>query len=273
MRISARTRGRLATVGGVVVSGISILGVFGGGFIGDAADAIADNVIFSILLAFGLLLVGISNLDWIRGMLGLYSPAARGRLYRDWLYKAGYSITDRPDEECHFRFLACDPQGRPLTFSILKEQADILAIGAGFTASESAKQAMEKMEATALEMVADRLRVEMARFGILYTNIAPPFERVTLNINVPADESLDEYRFFEKVNFVRNAFVLYTVLLPQGVNLIQQAFPSETQQETGDKGNGAIDRPSSESTPQPSRTHEAEGETLEREPGEQSPRA
>ena len=238
MRISARTRARLGTAGGVVVAVISILGIFGGDFIGDAADAIADNIIFSGGFAIGLLLIGISNLDWIRNTLGLYSPAARGQLYRDWLYKAGYSITDRLDEECHFRFLARDPQGRQLTFMMLMKVADVLSIGVGFSVDESAKENILKIEPNALEAVADRLRLEMARYGILFTNIAPPFEKVTLSISVPADESLDEYRFFEKVNFVRNAHVLYSVLLPQGMNIVSYGLPIEAEKEPSDNDVG-----------------------------------
>lgn len=219
-------RKRLFTLGAGVIAVVGAIGTFGWGIFRDAGRDVGDRPFLFAVLLFGLVLTAVSNLDWVRGVLGLQSPAHLGRTYRDWLLRAQYSVTEKATPDNHFNFNAIDPQGRPLTFAMTKKKPGILMIAVGFNLNDPG-DALAKMDPGALEVVAGRLQLEMARYGVLYQNLAPPFHDTVLHTTVVADDSLDEYRFFQKVDYMRNAHILFSILFEAGMNLALQSIPVE----------------------------------------------
>ncbi len=219
--IPATIRNRLFTLGGSVIALVGVVATFGGGFFEDAADDIENRPALFALVFLGLILVAVANLDWIRGVLGLQSPVHFGRIYREWLHAAKYGVTDSTTPDSHFAVSAKDPQGRAVTLQITKRQPSRLHFSTGFglVKDEISESALSKMDPQALDAVAARLQLEMARYGVLYAGLKPPFERVVLTTSAVADVSLDEYRFFEKLDYIRNAHVLFSVLFDTGMNL------------------------------------------------------
>lgn len=119
------------------------------------------------------------------------------------------------------KFLATDPEGRPVVVARLRGDEAFITLGARLSVSPDAKAMLEEMpESVRLGMI-EEIKIELARFGISY-EITEPLETIRVADHVLCDDTLTRFVLAERVGFVRRALVLIMVLLGRAVRISQE---------------------------------------------------
>ena len=199
-------------------------------------SALEVTLIFLGVLALMAYLANTGRSLWPKGKKEEKDEKALGQQYRDWLLAAGFAVENLPeDDENHFGF-AATRQGRPVNIVMTKAGGRVVTFGLKFSTGNAAtKKLVARMDADLLDAAAKELQLEMVRYGVGYQNLQPPFENVLLVITAVVDQSLDEYRFFEKVRYMSNASILYTILLERGLNLALGSLGQDDEADKVDK--------------------------------------
>jgi hypothetical protein len=229
MTLPANFRPRVMTIGGLLISTATALGIIGTESLEGLWSDVEEHPYLAVGVLIGLLLVVVGNFEYLMSWLGFDSPKFTERLIREWLDDAGYKVQRNPSDLCHFRFMANDPQGRPLTIAMVKKEPTLIFIGTGLGIGGAALEKVKAFEPLTLTSLAMMLQVELARYGVGYEKLSPPFDQVGLSTRLVGGVSLSRYEFFEKVNFMRNAFILFQNLLLTSLSALEAHDMAEIQ--------------------------------------------
>lgn len=209
--------GKFVTMGGILVSLIGLASFWDD--LNGWREVVAGNLIGSLAVVLGLLIVAYANRVRIRIWLRWATVGDWRNICRDWLLELGYTVKHGDDEDFIWSIIALDSVGHEVCVWVNRQERDVIFIGFAynFLRTEGKQRAGESQE------LAEALILEMGRHGLLIHGLKAPMTRTWVSTKIPLDAELTRYRFMEVVDRVRIAIEPFVALVQQTERAIQSA--------------------------------------------------
>jgi hypothetical protein len=206
--------GRLLTVAGTLVSVIGLASFWND--LNGWRELVTDNLLGSIAVLLGLLIVVAANRVRIRVWAGWATSGDWRNICRDWLLDSEFTVKHTDDKDAIWTIIAVDPWAHEVAVWIGREEGDVISLGfaCDFLSDERRRRAGESQD------LAEELILEMGRHGLLFNGLKAPMTRAFMSTKIPLN-ALTKYRFMEAVDRVRLGMEPFAALVERAERTIQ----------------------------------------------------
>ncbi len=172
-----------------------------------------------------------------RGLGALDSKELQDRLER-WYVEYGFTIKREPSDDTHFQFFVIDDQQLVVAISQFREREEFITVGSRIDVPEDMQTALAGVE-DAREDLLRNIRLALLGAGVTYFIDGEPLETIYINLAVPLEDSLTEYRFHDKYSLIRRANAVCKEYIANGLALagypvVHQKAPTPSTPDTED---------------------------------------
>ena len=171
-------------------------------------------IALSAIGAFGLTLFTINQLHLLR-------LRRKTKNIEDFvaslLIKLGVALRKDKNDKAKFQFTITH-SNEHIVIAQLLDNLDLLTFGIKLNVIEGDRELLDKVTARQESTVIEDLKIEMARFGVMYQGIIHPLRSITIMTAVPS-VGLSEASLLGGIEFIRRARILLQSLIRKEVRI------------------------------------------------------